>query len=91
MKRWEQLPDVPGWTVDLRLPTFAVYRRVFDEAVVLVSLSLERDIVRFGPDYWTVDGVLSGSRQRMLSHSFSCRGECPFAWAEERFGRKAGS
>lgn len=83
MKRWQELPDVPGWTVDLTLPTFAVYRRVFDEAVVLVSLF-------HISGWWISDGVLVTSPDGQRSTSAPST-TCPFAWAEERFGRKAGS
>lgn len=80
MKRWEELPDVPGWERDLTLPTFAVYRRVFDKAVVLVSLLHVLE-------WWNEDGVLVTSPDGQDS----TRGSddmSQFEWAEERFGGK---
>lgn len=85
MKRWQELPDVPGWTIDLKLPTFAVYRRVFDEAVVLVSLG--NTPMGLSTVDWYVSGCVGFSKygtHRLHSNG----GDCPFAWAEERFGKK---
>lgn len=86
MKRWEELPDVPGWERDLTLPTLAVYRRVFPKAVVLVSLSREKDAGTLGPDYWWHDGIVCIRDVMPFLHS-TYIDDCPFGLAERLYGR----
>jgi len=76
---WKVPPDKIGWTVDYKTIDFIVYRRVFDLAVVIISLEYNN----YDSDgYWEVDKVICLRKGLRSLPQFSC----PFIWADTTFG-----